>query len=110
MSYLVKHSSVGTLLRYLATRKISYRRGEAPKNISPASTSIKSATPRPSGSVEDVSQQQDKEEAGISVTNLVDWSGPEDPSNPQNWPFHQKLIITAVLWYVCPSRRGEDLN
>lgn len=99
MSYLVKHSAAGTLVRFIASGKISYRRAGPPKNVSPASTSINSATPRPSGSLEDVPDQE-KEEAGIAVTNIVDWSGPEDPSNPQNWPFYQKLTITAILWYA----------
>jgi DHA1 family multidrug resistance protein-like MFS transporter len=69
------------------------------KDVSPASTSINSATPRPSGSTEDVSDL-DKEETDIAITNIVDWSSPEDPSNPQNWSFRQKLTVTAVLWYV----------
>ena len=31
--------------------------------------------------------------------NLVTWSGPNDPSNPQNWPFNRKLGITAIwVW------------
>ncbi|KAF1964708.1 MFS general substrate transporter [Bimuria novae-zelandiae CBS 107.79] len=98
MTYLVKHSAVRTLLRYIASGKISYRRGATPKNISPASTSLSSATPRHSGSRDDVSDPE-KEEVGIAVTNIVDWSGPEDPSNPQNWPFYQKLTITAVLCF-----------
>ncbi|KAH8723908.1 major facilitator superfamily domain-containing protein [Phaeosphaeriaceae sp. PMI808] len=29
-------------------------------------------------------------------TNLVDWNGPNDPSNPQNWPVSHKVIMTAI--------------
>lgn len=99
MSWLVKHSAVGTLLSFARTGKISYRRGGPLKTVSPASTSINSETPRASGSAEDVSELE-KAETEIAVTNIVDWSGPDDPSNPQNWPFRHKLIVTAVLWYV----------
>ena len=31
--------------------------------------------------------------------NLITWSGPNDPANPQNWPFARKLGITAIwVW------------
>ncbi|GAB7361428.1 hypothetical protein MBLNU230_g1484t1 [Neophaeotheca triangularis] len=29
-------------------------------------------------------------------TNIVDWDGPDDPENPQNWPLPKKLWITAI--------------
>ena len=33
------------------------------------------------------------------IPNLVTWSGPGDPANPQNWPFGRKLGITAIwVW------------
>lgn len=31
------------------------------------------------------------------VTSLVDWDGPHDPANPQNWSNGRKGWITAVL-------------
>lgn len=133
MSYLVKHSTLGTLLRYIGSGKISYRRGPAPSGIDlPALTAVQSATPRPSASTEKASVKSvkdkdfedvelgvdsatprpsgltegyvdDKDDERLAVTstdNIVDWSGPDDPNNPQNWPFSQKLAITAILWYV----------
>jgi MFS transporter, DHA1 family, multidrug resistance protein len=32
--------------------------------------------------------------------NLVEWSGPEDPGNPMNWPVWKKWIITVVLGFM----------
>ena len=29
--------------------------------------------------------------------NLVDWDGPDDPTNPRNWPFRRKAIITGTV-------------
>ncbi|KAK8135702.1 hypothetical protein PG984_003642 [Apiospora sp. TS-2023a] len=29
--------------------------------------------------------------------NLVDWDGPDDPKNPQNWSWKRKLLTTVVL-------------
>ncbi|KAK7966469.1 MFS multidrug transporter [Apiospora aurea] len=29
--------------------------------------------------------------------NLVDWDGPNDPTNPQNWSWKRKLVTTVVL-------------
>lgn len=97
MSYLVQHSAVGTLLKFATSGKISYRRGAAPKIVSPTTISLSSAAPRPSGSTEDVLLHE-KEEHGVALTDLVEWSGPDDPSNPKNWPFYQKIVITAILW------------
>ena len=32
---------------------------------------------------------------------LVDWDGPDDPENPQNWSFGRKVTMTAVLSFTC---------
>ena len=29
--------------------------------------------------------------------NLIDWDGPDDPENPQNWPFMKKAMATGSL-------------
>jgi hypothetical protein len=29
--------------------------------------------------------------------NLIDWDGPNDPENPQNWPARRKWIITVSM-------------
>lgn len=31
-----------------------------------------------------------------SDRNKVDWEGPDDPENPQNWPVRRKWFITAL--------------
>jgi len=95
-SYLIKHSAVGSLIRYATQGNLHFSRSQA-KNISPASSSPISSSP---GSVADDVSDQEKNESAIAATNIVDWSGPDDPSNPQNWPTYQKVIITVVLWYV----------
>lgn len=37
-----------------------------------------------------------------SVTAL-DWNGPDDPDNPQNWPLWQRVYHTYVLFGSLPS-------
>lgn len=32
---------------------------------------------------------------------LVTWNGPDDPENPQNWPFRKKVFLTALLSIIC---------
>lgn len=32
--------------------------------------------------------------------NIVDWDGPEDPANPQNWPASRKWGLIAILGMV----------
>lgn len=36
-------------------------------------------------------RQQDEKDP-----NLVEWDGPDDPENPQNWPLRQKWTYTAI--------------
>lgn len=36
-----------------------------------------------------------------SDVEIVDWSGPDDPENPFNWPKKKKWIITAVSLFAC---------
>jgi hypothetical protein len=38
----------------------------------------------------------DLEEPSPRDPNIVDWDGPNDPANPQNWP-RKKKVITVVL-------------
>ncbi|KAL0261341.1 hypothetical protein SLS55_002771 [Diplodia seriata] len=33
-------------------------------------------------------------------TQILDWSGPDDPENPYNWPKSRKTIITAVALFA----------
>lgn len=37
--------------------------------------------------------------------NIVEWDGPDDPENPQNWPFAKKMRVTAAtaLMTFCVS-------
>lgn len=35
-------------------------------------------------------------EAGNNIPILVTWNGPDDPEDPRNFPFSQKLLITFV--------------
>lgn len=49
-------------------------------------------------------RQDEKQQSFLPYRNeeyLVDWDGPNDPENPQNWPFKKKVIITTTLSFVC---------
>ena len=34
------------------------------------------------------------------ISNIVGWNGPNDPENPQNWPFWRKATITFCVAIV----------
>lgn len=101
-SYLFKHSSVGAFLRYCRKGNFSYTR-EHGKNISESSSSDDVTEEAPA---EEENVGIEKKTTTISAHNLVTWKGPDDPSNPQNWPISQKVLITAVLRYVFPPSLG----
>jgi DHA1 family multidrug resistance protein-like MFS transporter len=89
MPYLFKHSSVGTALHYIKHRKFDFTRKPG-KSLSSSS------------STDDIPFPETKDESiGAELkqhqTSLVDWSGPDDPSNPQNWPMSHKVLMTVVI-------------
>jgi DHA1 family multidrug resistance protein-like MFS transporter len=86
MSYLFRHSSVGTLARYIKKGNLSFTRDPA-KHVSASSSSDDFTAHGSIGSELKVHNS----------TNLVDWSGPDDPSNPQNWPLRDKVLMTVVI-------------
>lgn len=63
--------------------------------------------PRVSGSVGDTSIDTEKQHVVVndglvkvqdpSDPNVVDWDGPDDPANPQNWTSKKKWINTGLL-------------
>ncbi|KAK9242802.1 major facilitator superfamily domain-containing protein [Lipomyces tetrasporus] len=76
------------------------------------------------GDVEKAAAASQKSPA-VSTTddNLVDWDGPNDPTNPVNWPFRRRWLVTisvAAFSFISPtstsmtapalSSIGEDLN
>ena len=92
MSYLFKHSSVGTLAHYIKHRKFDYTRTTA-KPISASSSTDDLPFPK-----EDViTDAAVGAELKQHQTTLVDWNGPSDPSNPQNWPQSHKILVTVLL-------------
>ena len=49
-------------------------------------------------SQEDVERASEEEKIDVKKDpNLVDWDGPDDPDNPQNWTRSRKWVITVVL-------------
>lgn len=42
-------------------------------------------------------QRQDEKKKEDKDPNLVEWNGPDDPGNPQNFPVKKKWIITCTL-------------
>ena len=54
------------------------------------------------GALHDNSANNEKAEKPFSSDDyLVDWDGPDDPENPQNWTFRAKVVMTAVLSFIC---------
>ncbi|PVI06532.1 MFS general substrate transporter [Periconia macrospinosa] len=86
MAYLFKHAPLGSIINYCRTGKISYSRQKG-KSISLSSSS------------DDVTTAEPPLEGKISANHLVTWSGPDDPSNPQNWPMWQKVLVTFILCF-----------
>jgi DHA1 family multidrug resistance protein-like MFS transporter len=90
MSYLFVHSAVGTLVRYATKGNLDYSRKPG-KAISTSS------------STDDVPATITTHDASLGAelkqhqTSLVDWSGPDDPSMPQNWPLSHKVIMTFII-------------
>jgi len=48
------------------------------------------------GNNDEQQQQPEKEKEGKNP-NLIEWSGPEDPENPMNWPKSKKWIVTMTF-------------
>ncbi|KAH7079142.1 multidrug resistance protein-like protein [Paraphoma chrysanthemicola] len=89
MSYLFQHSPVGSLIRYATKGNLSFSRTTGkPISESSSTDDVSSTTNDDTVFGKELKQYQ---------TSLVDWSGPEDPSNPQNWPFSQKVLITVLI-------------
>lgn len=88
MSYLFSHSTVGTLVQYAKKGKLDYTRNPG-KAISTSSSS------------DNVPDALVNTSTGTDLrlyqTSLVDWSGPDDPSMPHNWPLSQKVIMTSII-------------
>lgn len=86
MSYLFVHSTIGTLLRYATKGNLDFTRRPG-KAISTSSSTDDIPTTVDSAGAE-LKQHQ---------TSLVDWNGPDDASNPLNWPLSQKVMITFIV-------------
>lgn len=59
----------------------------------------------------------------VSRDNIVTWDGPDDPTNPKNWSFGRKWLVTSLVSLmtfmslvvssmIAPSQDaiGRDLN
>jgi DHA1 family multidrug resistance protein-like MFS transporter len=88
MSYLFVHSTIGATIRYFSKGNLDFTR-QPGKPISASSSTDNVATVNTNVALgTELKQHQ---------TSLVDWSGPEDPSNPHNWPLHHKIIMTCII-------------
>ncbi|KAJ4374243.1 hypothetical protein N0V83_002984 [Neocucurbitaria cava] len=104
MSYLIKHSTVGTIVHYAKHRNFDFSRTPN-KSISSSSSDDDLPFPKeevPGGN--DNGNDNDNDNGGAIgaelkeyQTSLVDWSGPDDPSNPQNWPMSHKVLMSLVI-------------
>jgi hypothetical protein len=48
-------------------------------------------------------QTSDLEEAKpvqVGESNVVDWDGPDDPQNPQNWSPKKRVILIALVSFI----------
>jgi hypothetical protein len=48
-------------------------------------------------------QASDLEEAKpvqVPESNVVDWDGPDDPKNPQNWSPKKRVILIALVSFI----------
>ncbi|KAF2437492.1 multidrug resistance protein-like protein [Karstenula rhodostoma CBS 690.94] len=90
MSYLFRHSSVGTALHYTRHRRFDFSRSKAkPPSLSSSTDDVPAAiTPKSAPNAEPKQEQS---------VNLVEWDGPDDPSNPQNWPMKDKVLVTSLI-------------
>jgi DHA1 family multidrug resistance protein-like MFS transporter len=90
MSFLFRHSAVGTLVRYATKGNLDFQRTPGKAISTSSSDDDLPAT---------ITDESIGAELKLHQTSLVDWSSPEDPSNPQNWPFYHKIIITFIIAY-----------
>ncbi|KXH43778.1 major facilitator superfamily transporter [Colletotrichum nymphaeae SA-01] len=75
------------------------------KGISPNASDLEGATIRPESHQEPEENTQDADKEAHHDPNVVDWDGPDDPENPQNWPMKQKWLNIAtisMLTFVTP--------
>lgn len=90
MSYLFRHSSVGTTLHYIRHRSFDFSRHKA-KEVSPSSSTNDVTATIPADSI--IGTELKLEQSAT----LVGWDGPNDPSNPQNWPLRDKVLMTSLI-------------
>jgi DHA1 family multidrug resistance protein-like MFS transporter len=88
MSYLFVHSTIGTIIRYVSKGDLDFSRRPGKAVSTSSSTDDVPATVTNTTVGAELKQHQ---------TSLVDWSGPDDPSMPQNWPLNHKIIMTFII-------------
>ncbi|KAK1716857.1 hypothetical protein CaCOL14_001285 [Colletotrichum acutatum] len=75
------------------------------KGISPNASDLEGATIRPESRQEPEENAQDAAKEAHQDPNVVDWDGPDDPENPQNWPMKKKwfnIATISMLTFVTP--------
>ncbi|CCM02926.1 uncharacterized protein FIBRA_05040 [Fibroporia radiculosa] len=62
------------------------------------SVDLSDAAERPKSSATDTGGAEfPASEPGFPQVHIVDWDGPDDPTNPKNWSFRKKWAATAVV-------------
>ncbi|KAL0941548.1 major facilitator superfamily protein [Colletotrichum truncatum] len=77
------------------------------KGFVPNSSDLEGATIRPESGPQTTENRDDIPKETDQDPNIVDWDGPDDPQNPQNWPSKEKwlnigVISTLTLVTRCP--------
>lgn len=67
------------------------------KGISPNASDLEGATIRPESRQEPEENTHDADKEADQDPNVVDWDGPDDPENPQNWPMKKKWFNIATI-------------
>lgn len=88
MSYLFAHSTIGTIVQYVSKGNLNYSRRPGKAVSTSSSNDDVSATITDTTVGAELKQHE---------ASLVDWSGPDDPSMPQNWPLSHKVIMTFII-------------
>ncbi|KAF9878653.1 major facilitator superfamily transporter [Colletotrichum karsti] len=79
------------------------------KGLSPNASDLEGATIRPDSSPE-TSENRDEAPKEDQDPNIVDWDGPDDPENPQNWPMQRKwLNIGAISLLTLVTPLGSSM-
>ncbi len=84
----------------ILTSRIAAIQGETPSNSSDENLGEKDLEKADDAADSRKADEPEKEEQKVKDPNLVEWNGPDDPENPQNWPNGKKWRVTMALAFM----------